>query len=79
MMDMMDFFKIDWNPDIPEYARKQRNQLLEIIDKINPVWYGTLTDEQKQELVVYRQALLDVPQQPGFPATISWPEKPSWL
>ncbi|MFP4405627.1 phage tail assembly chaperone [Rhodosalinus sp.] len=25
----------------------------------------------------YRQALRDVPQQPGFPDTVNWPEEPS--
>lgn len=25
----------------------------------------------------YRQALRDIPQQPGFPLTIEWPEKPA--
>lgn len=26
---------------------------------------------------VYRQALRDIPQQPGFPWTVTWPEQPS--
>jgi len=60
-------------------ARKQRNQLLYAIDKINPIWYSTLSDQQKTDLVAYRQALLDVPQQQGFPITIMWPTKPEWL
>jgi hypothetical protein len=38
-----------------------------------------LTTEQQQQLQTYRQALLDVPQQAGFPDTIEWPEKPEWL
>ena len=60
-------------------VRKQRNQLLYDIDKINPVWYSTLTEQQKNDLIAYRQALLDVPQQQGFPITIMWPTKPEWL
>lgn len=59
--------------------RHRRNQYLEQIDRVNPVWYATLTAEQQQELQAYRQALLDVPQQAGFPATIEWPAKPGWL
>ena len=34
------------------------------------------TPEASQEWLDYRQALRDVPQQPGFPQNIVWPEKP---
>lgn len=34
------------------------------------------TPEPSQEWLDYRQALRDVPQQPGFPQNIIWPEKP---
>ena len=60
-------------------SRNLRNQLLYDVDKINPIWYSTLTEQQKNDLVAYRQALLDVPQQQGFPITIMWPTKPEWL
>lgn len=30
----------------------------------------------KDKWASYRQALRDVPQQPGFPETVSWPTKP---
>lgn len=60
-------------------ARNKRNKLLFVIDQVNPVWYSTLTEQQKNDLVAYRQALLDVPQQQGFPTTIMWPTKPEWL
>ena len=66
------------NKDI-EDARTQRNILLLAVDRVNPIWYGTLTQEQHAELATYRQALLDVPAQTGFPNTINWPIKPSWL
>jgi hypothetical protein len=59
--------------------RNQRNWQLSYIDRINPVWYSTLTTEQQQELVDYRQDLLNVPQQSGFPEIIDWPTKPAWL
>jgi hypothetical protein len=61
------------------YSRQQRDQLLGQIDRVNPVWYASLTTEQQQELIAYRQALLDVPQQMGFPTAVSWPAKPHWL
>ena len=34
------------------------------------------TREPSQEWLEYRQALRDVPQQPGFPQNIIWPEEP---
>jgi len=71
--------KIWIDADLINRIRIQRNQLLIAIDKINPVWYASLTAEQQQELATYRIALLNVPQQANFPTAIEWPLKPSWL
>ena len=60
-------------------TRDVRNKLLNEIDRINPIWYASLTADQQQELIAYRQALLAVPQQSGFPETVTWPVKPTWL
>ena len=60
-------------------GREIRDQLLAPVDRVNPVWYASLTAEQQTELAHYRQALLDVPQQESFPSNISWPTKPIWL
>lgn len=60
-------------------VRDQRNQLLAAIDRINPVWYNSLTASQQSELAEYRLALLAVPQQVGFPGLTNWPAKPAWL
>ena len=38
-------------------------------------WAG-LSDEQRQAWAGYRQALLDIPQQVGFPHNVTWPSKP---
>lgn len=59
--------------------RIQRNKLLGELDAVSPVRYASLTSEQQMELQTYRQALLDVPQQAGFPLGITWPTKPTWL
>jgi hypothetical protein len=59
--------------------RQQRNQLLSLIDRVNPVWYSTLAADQHAELATYRQSLLNVPQQADFPANVVWPTKPTWL
>lgn len=59
--------------------RQQRDQLLTQIDNVNPIWYASLSSEQQTQLQVYRQDLLSVPQQSGFPESVDWPAKPTWL
>lgn len=57
-------------------VRSQRDSLLQNCD-----WVATtdtaLTAEQQQPWIEYRQALRDVPSQPGFPDDVVWPTKPS--
>ena len=48
----------------------------EVVDKMNPMRWETFTEVQKQAWRDYRQALLDVPQQDGFPETVEWPVPP---
>jgi hypothetical protein len=62
-----------------KHCRMLRNTWLSVVDRINPVWYASLTAQQQQELATYRQALLDIPQQAGFPESVEWPAKPEWL
>lgn len=60
--------------------RNTRDQLLrDNVDTMNPIRYAALTNEQRTEIAVYRQALLDLPQQTGWPNIIDWPTKPTWL
>lgn len=57
------------------YAR--RNQLLnDGPDRISPMWWSSMTLEQQQAWSQYRQDLLDVPNQSGFPVGIVWPVLP---
>ena len=57
--------------------RAKRDALLQTtIDAMNPMRWESLTDTQKDAWRAYRQALLDVPQQEGFPINITWPEAP---
>lgn len=58
--------------------RSERNFYLEEMDLIvaNPLRWAAMTTEQQNAWSTYRQELLDVPQQSGFPETISWPTKP---
>ena len=42
----------------------------------NALRWAALTAEQQQAWADYRQALLDIPQQSGFPHDVVWPTKP---
>ena len=56
-------------------VRLERNKLLSNTDHLIQSDYP-ISDEKKQEIKVYRQALRDIPQQDGFPDNIVWPYKP---
>jgi hypothetical protein len=62
-----------------QIARDERDQRLSALDRVNVIWFNSLSTAQQQQLSQYRQALLDVPQQPRFPQEIQWPHKPQWL
>ena len=51
--------------------RAERDRLLKETDH-----YGLSDVTMSSEMTTYRQALRDVPQQDGFPSTITWPTKP---
>lgn len=57
-------------------VRLERNKLLSDTDHLIQSDYP-ISDEKKQEIKVYRQALRDIPQQDGFPDNIVWPDKPA--
>jgi len=60
-------------------VRADRDARLTEVDAIagNALRWADLTSAKQAEWSTYRQALLDVPQQSGFPADITWPTKPS--
>jgi len=62
-----------------EAARYERDRRLADLDTMvsNPLRWASFTSEQQTALAAYRQALLDVPQQAGFPLTARWPEFPA--
>lgn len=65
------------NLDQSQLMRAWRDQvLLNTSDRINPMRWEEMTDEQKQAHRTYRQALLDLPQQAGFPWEVIWPVAP---
>jgi hypothetical protein len=49
----------------------KRNELLAETD-----FYGLSDRSMSSEMTTYRQALRDLPEQEGFPDTITWPTKP---
>lgn len=62
------------------FERAKRDSLLiSEVDPIlsNDVRWAELTTEQQNAWTQYRTDLLNVPQQSGFPNTITWPTKPS--
>lgn len=63
---------------VAKEVRRERDTRLSELDKIvsNPLRWASYTTEKQNELSEYRQALLDVPQQEGFPYEVKWPEHP---
>ena len=60
-------------------VRGLRNDLLESeVDPVvsNPLRWADMTSDKQAEWAQYRTDLLNVPQQSGFPNSISWPTKP---
>lgn len=58
---------------LPLSARQRRDALLAECD-----WTQAkdIPDSVSSAWATYRQALRDVPQQPGFPLNVAWPQKP---
>jgi len=56
--------------------QKRRNERAEMfaitLDRINPLWYDSLTQQQKDDLSVWRQAWLDYPETEIRPDNLSW-------
>jgi hypothetical protein len=66
-----------WDMSAPH--RMERDRLLSEVDLMvsNPLRWAALDAATQAEWSTYRQALLDVPQQSGFPHSVTWPTKPS--
>jgi len=59
------------NAALASTERATRDNLLKATDH-----YGLSDVSMTEAMTAYRQALRDVPQQAGFPQTITWPTKP---
>lgn len=79
---VFDYLDKNWKVDLFNMQRQMRSlrdEMLSQVDRVNPIRYASLSQQQQQQLIAYRQALLDVPQQIGFPESVEWPAKPAWL
>lgn len=58
--------------------RRDRNIRLLDVDSVagNPLRWADLSEDVRGVWATYRQKLLDVPQQSGFPDTVVWPAFP---
>jgi hypothetical protein len=61
-----------------QMVREERDELLVEVDAVagNALRWAELDSTEQAAWSTYRQALLDVPQQAGFPNTVTWPTKP---
>lgn len=57
---------------------ERNNRLISQVDPIvsNPLRWGDLSQSDKDAITIYRQALLDIPDQYGFPKEVVWPVYP---
>lgn len=62
--------------EVAAAARKARNALIAETDYLLEADYP-ISKAEKAKWTTYRQALRDVPEQPGFPYEIVWPMKPT--
>ncbi len=75
-----------WSETAPEpseedksaQVRSQRGGLMDASDYLMLPDYP-VDEASRAEVREYRQALRDLPQQPGFPNAVIWPEKPAAL
>jgi len=60
--------------------RAERDYILStVVDPMvsNPMRWASLSSDKQTEWSQYRTDLLDIPQQAGFPNSITWPDEPS--
>ena len=71
VQDQIDAKNAADNAALAASERATRDDLLKATDH-----YGLSDVTMSEAMTTYRQALRDVPQQEGFPQTITWPTKP---
>lgn len=75
-----DYGSGQWIPNVHRIelqARFKRDRLLKDgPDRINPIWWASMSATDQAAVTEYRQALLDITQQLGYPMEITWPDLP---
>lgn len=78
---VFDYKTKSWSLDEESTIRavySKRDQLLKNgPDRINPMRWSAMSQEDQNAVADYRQALLDITNQSGYPTNIEWPEIPS--
>lgn len=75
--DEMEAEKAEQSDEIAAAAvREKRDKLIAETDYLLMPDYP-ISAENLESIKAYRQALRDVPQQDGFPLSVTWPEKPT--
>lgn len=64
--------------ELSNEIRRNRERELNVTDRYMTLDYP-ISDEDRNALRAYRQALRDVPQQEGFPENVVWPDKPAFI
>ena len=80
--DFAPFSQADHDVRVASFVRDQRDsKLTNEVDPVvsNPLRWADLSEQEQADVSAYRLALLDVPQQQGFPHTVSWPTPPACL
>jgi len=69
--------ELDAEAELEVRAERDYRLLTEVDPLVsNPLRWGDLTEAKQAEWTTYRTDLLNIPQQAGFPNTITWPTKP---
>ena len=66
---------VEYDTVLAASARQKRDRLIATTDYLVTPDYP-ISDDRLAKVKIYRQALRDIPEQSGFPRTITWPEKP---
>jgi len=71
--------QVELDATLSKKLRRERDNLLARVDTIagNTLRWASLSADKQTAWGVYRQALLDVPQQAGFPNDVAWPVAPN--
>lgn len=75
------FESLNTTAEKSDYQRNMRKRRLVVVDRVvsNKLWFDSLSDVEKSEVLEYRQKLLDITNQPKFPNMVGWPEPPTFI